>query len=268
MKKQLAIGLAATLGFAGAAVVAGGEQDGQETQMYCIYKEVVKPGMTKQYEDAVKYMVSEFKAYQIDPEKVNFKTVSGPELGYIYVMPMDNFASMDQMKVNWGEAVKILGADKFEALVAPAEEAMESLEIFHVERLNELSYTPENPRLKPEEIEYVHYGFYYVIPGKGHDFEAIAKEFHDLYESNGVDNGWSIYRSMTGTDLPLYVVAQAAKSAADFYSNREKTREMLGDAGKKIGEKVGAAVRKIEYKEGMPRPDLSYPQPAETESTD
>ena len=114
MKKQLAIGLAATLGFVGATVVAGGEQDGQETQMYCIYKEVVKPGMTKQYEDAVKYMISEFKAYQIDPEKVNFKTVSGAELGYIYVMPLDNFAGMDQMEVNWGEVVKILGADKFD----------------------------------------------------------------------------------------------------------------------------------------------------------
>ena len=268
MKKQLAIGLAATLGFVGAAAVAGGEQDGQETQMYCIYKEFVKPGMIKQYEDAVKYMISEFKAYQIDPEKVNFVTVSGPELGYVYVTPMDNFASMDQMTANWGEVVEILGADKFEALIAPAQETMESVEIFHVERVQELSYTPETPRLKPEEIEFVQYGFYYPIAGKVKDFEAIAEEFVALYKSKDIDTGWSIYRHVTGTDLPLYVVAQPAQSAADYYTNRDRIRELLGEEVKTIADKIGACIRKSEHKAGKPRPELSYPPPEETESTD
>ena len=261
MKKQLAIGLAATLGFVGATVVAGGEQDGQDTQMYCIYKEVVKPGMTKQYEDAMKYMISEFKAYHIDPEKVNFVAVSGPEIGYVYAMPMENFASMDQMNANWGEVVEILGADKFEALIAPAQEAMESIEIFHVERVQELSYTPENPRLKPEEIEYVQYGFYYPMPGKEHAFEELAKKFRELYQSNGIDSGWSIYQVITGADLPLYVVAHAAKNESDYYTTRDEVRALLGEEAKALRDQVYGVVRKIEHKGGRLRPDLSYPGP-------
>lgn len=267
MKKQLVIGLAATLGILGAAV-AGEEHHGEKPQMYCIYKEVVKPGMMKQYETAIKHMISEFEQYQIDPEKVHFHTLSGPEIGYVYVMPMENFAGMDQMQANWGEAIEVLGAEKFEALVAPAVEAMESMEVFHALHLSELSYTPEHNRLTPEEAQYVHYGFYYAIHGKEKELEKIAKQFVELYKSKGIDSAWNIYRHVTGTDLPLYVVAHPAKSAADFAANRERIHELLGEEGEKLGAKVGATVRKIEFKEGMLRPDLCYPNPAKATSTE
>lgn len=261
MKKQLALGLATTLCAGGATVFAGDEHGAETPQMYCIYKEIVKPDKTEQYEAAIKYMISEFKEYQIDPEKVYFKTISGPEIGYVYVMPIENYAAMDQMKANWQEAIDILGKDKFEDIVAPAEEAIEHVEVFHSIKRSDLSYMPENPRLKPEEIEYVHYGFYYAIPGKGEELEAIAKEFVELYQRRGIDSGWTIYQAITGSDLPVYVVAHPARSAADYYSNRERIAELLGEEAEKIGKKVGATIRKREYKEGMPRPDLSYPEP-------
>ena len=91
--------------------------------------------------------------------------------------------------------------------------------------------------------------------------EELAKEFVELYKSKGVDSGWSIYQAITGSDLPLYVVAYPAKSEADYYANREKIREMLGEAGKKIGAKVGATIRRSEYKDGHIRRELSYPAP-------
>jgi hypothetical protein len=261
MKKQLALGLATTLCALGGSAFAGEEQGAEKPQMYCIYKEVVKPGMAEQYEAALKFMISEFKAYQVDPEKVHWNAVSGPEIGYVYAMPLENFAGMDQMQANWMEVVETIGEEKMTELTAPVAEAMERLEIFHVMQRSELSYMPENPRLKPEEIEYIHYGFYYAILGKEKELEAIAKEFAELYKSKGIDTGWQLFQSITGTDLPVFVVAQGAKSAADYYSNRERLRELLGEEAKKIGKKVGATVRKMEYKEGYPRPDLSYPGP-------
>ena len=123
MKKQLAIGLATTLCALGGSTFAGGDQGAESPEMFCIYKEIVKPGMTEQYEAALKYMISEFKAYQVDPEKVHWKTVSGPEIGYVYVMPIENFAGMDQMHANWMEAAAAIGEDKFEAMAAPMMEA-------------------------------------------------------------------------------------------------------------------------------------------------
>ena len=261
MKKHLVVGMAAAVCVMGAGVRAGEEHGAEKPQLYCIYKEIVKPPLTEQYETAIKYMISEFKAYQIDPEKVHFKTISGPEIGYLYVMPIENFAGMDEMRANWREAVEVIGKEKFEDMVAPAEEAIDHVEVFHAIRRADLSYVPENPRLKPDEVEYIHYGFYYVIPGKEKEFEALAGEFVELYKSNNIDSGWVIFQAITGSDLPALVVAHAAKSSADYYSNRERVREVVGEEAKKLGEKVGALVRKMEFQEGMPRPDLSYPEP-------
>jgi hypothetical protein len=261
MKKQLALGLATTVCALGAAVFAGGEEGAEKPQMYCIYKEVVKPEKRQQYEEALKYMINEFREYQVDPEKIYWHAVSGPELGYIYAMPIDGFAGMDQMQANWTEAIEILGKEKMDEMLAPIAEAMESISIFHSIKREDLSYMPENPRLKKEEIKYVHYGFYYTHPGKAEDLEAIAKEFAELYKRKGIDSGWTIFQGVTGSDLPVYVVAMGAKSAADYYTNRERIREQLGEEAKKLGEKVDATIRKMEYKEGMLRPDLSYPGP-------
>jgi hypothetical protein len=268
MKKQLALSLAATLCAMSASVHAGEEHGAEKPQMFSIYKEVVKPGLTEQYEAAVKNMIREFQAYQIDPEKVHWIAVSGPELGYVYVAPIENFAAIDRAHINWMEVVETIGQEKLEEITAPAEEAIERVEVFQVAKRLDLSYVPENPRLKSEEINYISYAFYYVIPGKQKDIEAIAREFADLYKSKGIDTGWSMYESITGSDLPVIVVAQGARSAADFYSNRERLRELLGEDAKKIGAKVGATVRRMEYKAGMPRPDLSYPAPDPQEHAD
>jgi hypothetical protein len=268
MRKQLALSLAVALCATSASVQAGEEQGAEKPQMFSIYKEIVKPGMTEQYEAAVKHMISEFQAYQVDPEKVHWMTVSGPELGYVYVAPIENFAAIDQSHVYWMEVLETIGAEKFEEIIAPAEEAIERVEVFQVAKRVDLSYEPENPRLKSEEIEHIQYAFYYVIPGKQKDIEAIAKEFAELYKSKGIDTGWSIYESITGSDLPVIVVAQGAKSATDYYSNRDRIRELLGEEAKKLGAKVGATVRRMEYKEGRPRPDLAYPAPDLQAKTD
>lgn len=260
MKKQVALSMAAALCALSGGVMAGGdEHEGAKPQMYCIYKESVKPALMKQYEDSIKRMISEFKAYQISPEKVGFKCISGPDIGYLYVMKMDEgWQSMDSMRTSWMEAIEALGQEKFEEILEPAHEAMESVSIFHSVYREDLSYIPENPRLQPGEVEYVHYGFYYGIPGQNEKLEELAKKFKELYARKKIDNGWRIYQSVTGEDLPLLVVAHGAKSAADFYTTRERTEELLGEEGKKLGEKVMAVVRKIDHKEGHPRPDLSY----------
>lgn len=268
MKKQLSFGLATVLCAVGASVFAGGDHGADKPQMYCVYKEVVKPGMVQQYEAACKQMISEFRAYQIDPEKINFHTVSGPELGYLWVTPIDDWAGMTAIHDGWMQAMATIGEDKFMDMMAPAFEATESIDVFHAVRRDDLSYQPENPRVAHEDIKYVHYGFYYAQPGKTEEIEAAAKEFAALYKSKGIDSGWVVFQPITGPDLPVYVVAVGAKSAADYYNNREKNKDLLGEEAEAIGRKVYAVLRRAEYKEGTLRPDLSYPGPDHGPRTD
>ena len=261
MKKRLLVGLAAGVAVLGASAFAGEETEGPKPQMFAIYKDVVTPSKMQEYEAAIKYMISEFTAYDIDPELVNFKTVVGPELGHIFVIPIENFAAIDRMQENWNAAGEIIGKDKFADIMKSLDSTIDHVDAFHVMRRPGLSYAPESRSLKPDEARYVHYSFYYVTLDKKEQFEELAKEFSELYKSKNVDTGWSIYESITGSDLPLYVVAQASTSQGEFYSRRDEVRELLGEAGEKLGKKALTLVRRIEHKDGWTRPDLSYPAP-------
>lgn len=267
MKKQVLLGLGVGVAALGATVFAGQEHDATKPQMFTIYKEVVAPAKTEEYETAIKHMISEFAAYNIDPEKVHFTTISGPEIGYIYVMPIDNYAAMDTMHANWEEAIEIIGKDKFEDIVAEADEAIDHVDTFQVMLRPDLSYEPEKPRLQPGEAKYVSYGFYYALPGKKDEIEKIAKQFVELYKKNNIDAGWRVYQSISGSDLPLYVVAHPAKSEADFYKDKARIDALIGDQADKLGHKVMTTIRKMEQKEGWLRPDLSYPAPEMTGRT-
>ncbi len=102
-------------------------------------------------------------------------------------------------------------------------------------------------------------GFYYVMPGQKKVLEEAAKQYAELYAANNVETGWSIYESVTGNDLPLYVVAHPARSQAEFYEQRETLKALFGEESKKLGEKVMQAVRRVELKDGWIRGDLSFP---------
>ena len=91
----------------------------------------VKPAMTEQYEGALKELISELADYNIDPAKVNFHTLFGPELGYVFVRPMENFGAMESMRQNWEEATKSIGQERFEALFAEINATVESRERIH-----------------------------------------------------------------------------------------------------------------------------------------
>ncbi len=259
MKKLLQFSLAACVTAFGTTVFAGEEKEGPKPQMFVIYKDVVHPSKTMEYEAAIKHMIGEFTAYNIDSEKMGWRTVNGPELGYTYVMPIENFAGIDRMHKDWEAAMDVIGAEKIEAMMTAVTETMDHVEVFHVQYRADLSYTPEETTLKPEDMKYIQYGFYYVMPGKKKVMEEVAKQYAELYKANNVETGWRIYESVTGNDLPLFVVAHPARSQAEFYQQREALKAAFGEDSKKLGETVMQAVRRVELKDGWIRGDLSYP---------
>lgn len=260
MKKLLLFGLVAGVTALGASVFAGEEKDGHKGQMFAIYKDVIHPSKTTEYEAAIKYMISEFAAYDVDPDKINWKTVSGPELGYVFVMPIENFASIDQMHEDWSAAIEVIGAEKFEDMMMSVAETMDHAESFHVMQRTDLSYAPESPAIAPDDVSYIHYGFYYVLPGHKKVIEQAAREYAELYKSKGAKYGWTVYEAVTGTDLPVFVVAHPARSQSEFYQHRAELKELFGEEAEAIGAKVMQAVRRVDEKDGWMRPDLSYPQ--------
>jgi hypothetical protein len=208
------------------AVAAAQEEDGP--QMFFVHQEVVKPSMVAEYEAAADDWVEMMRGSEAANGKIAYYAYSGPQIGYVYVLPIDDFADFAEI----GEAFDAVA----EEIGEPWKEAGE--------RSNTAA----------------HWDFWYALPDKTEDLEAVAKEFVELYVSKGLDTGWNVYQAITGGDLPLYVVSVLAKDEADFHANEARLNEIVGAEAEKLGMKALKAARRVEPFIGWFRPDLSYPQ--------
>ena len=234
-------------------------QEADEPQMFFVHQEIVKPSMIAEYEAAAVDWMELLKGSEVAKGKIEFNAFSGPQVGYVYVVPIDDFAdfgefgnSFETVAQSLGEAWREAGA-RSDAAVAQYESG------FYIHR-PDLSYEPANPRLAEGEAPFVHWDFWYAIPGKTEDLEGVAKEFVELYTSKGLDTGWNVYQAITGGDLPLYVVAVGARDEADFHANEARLNELVGAEAEALGMKALKFARRVEPMVGWSRPELSFPQ--------
>jgi hypothetical protein len=125
-------------------------------------------------------------------------------------------------------------------------------------RRDDLSYRPENPRLKMEDEPFARVDYYYLKPGTEQQAEQVAKDYVALFKEKKIADGFTIYMAMSGHDLPLLVAVIPAKSPADFAATDERTNAALGDALRALQGRAMALTRRIEHKDSWFRPDLSY----------
>jgi len=234
-------------------VWAQGEE--QKAQLYFIEQVVVKPSMVAEYEAHVKEALDLFAKYNF-PYSVH--ACSTDDFLYYLLFPVENYADIENLYKAFVELEEKTGAEQWQVMLKRVEGTLEYYQYSVFRYLPELSYTPEKPRLKPEEEIYLFWEFWYLEFGKKIEFEGILKEWMDLYKSKNIPDGWSTYVGDIGTEMPVYVVVLSGKSAADYFSQLEKTIEVLGEEGQALVKKTWAAAKKYEQKTGRFRPDLSY----------
>lgn len=258
MKMRWTIGLAAMAYLSSSAMLAAQERSDGQPSWYFLVEEKVKPSMMEQYEKATKDMIKELEKHGHDDENLHFSTVFGPEMGYVFVIPIESIGASDQVMAAW-QGVKESIGDRWQKLEDRASEAVDHRAAFHVVHRPDLSYAPEKPQTPRGEATFISYHFYYAIPGKEREIEKVAQEFAKLYERKGLNDGWSVYQCITGDDLPLYVVAHPSSSQDAYYARKAEIAKAMGDDAQKLEKRAMSATRRLEQKVGWIRPDLSFP---------
>lgn len=174
---------------------------------------------------------------------------------------------MDKVWQDWETTIDAAGRDKFMAIQGKASAATDHGESFVLMLREDLSYLPETTALTAER-PYRIYHYWYALPGKEQQVEAVVKEYVQLYKSKGLTSGWRIYQTIMGPDIPMYVVVETAKDPAEYYANEMKVRSALAEAGQKLDEKAMQYARRAEIWDGWIRPDLSFPPATRTTSRD
>ncbi len=249
---QMTLVLIATL-LASAFVVSAqnGESQGQ---LFLVHEDVVKPSMVGQYEKAVKGFISNLSEHGITD--MTFVAAMTNDLHYLYVSEIENMAELDKNPEE--KMAAKMGKEAFQAVIDAFDGCYDYHKVFVARRADDLSYWPESNKASAAENKYRRWSFYHIQPGQEQEIEAIAKEWVELFKEKNIPTGYNLYVGGLGTEMPLYVVVESAKDAADFQAQSAKINELLGDSAKDLNARTMALVRKMEFKDGWIRPDLSY----------
>ena len=247
----LMVGLVVTLW----AVTALAQAEEPKAQLYFVEDVVMKPSMVAEYEAIIKEVVPLCAQHEFP---YPFYAYSTNDFHYYFVYPVENYADIDNLNKAWNELGKKVGVKQWQAMMERFVGTFEYYQYSVIRYLPELSYTPEKPRLKPEEANFVFWEFFYIPVGKEKELDEICQEWIELYKSKKISDGWETYVVEIGTEMPLYIFIERAKSAVDYYSQSEKILKLLGEKYQPLIAKTYAIRKKVELKTGRFRPGLSY----------
>lgn len=230
----------------------------QKPQGYLMWDYVVKPSAARQFEAA---FTEEIGLYTDIKFPFGWTAYSTEDFHYYFFIPIGNMASVDDIYAAFGEAERRLG-ENYKVLEKQMEGAYEHFRVVVLYLRQDLSYTPPEQDIKPEESNYAFFELTYILPGKEKEFESYYKEWAALCRKIGFYIGYRAYRGDIGTDMPFYFSAMIAKTQADTFIEEERIMKILSQEEKEeLGvayEKAFGFFRKYETKNGRSRPDLSY----------
>lgn len=204
-------------------------------------------------------VAAEFRA-MVDghvPDGMTYYTLSGPEMGYGYAVPLSSLAAFTEMGAKWEAMVDEIGRETVEAVNAKSTALVSHGSMnFYVER-RDLSYYPDALEVASATMPMRHYDWLYVEPGKESDFEAILKEWVDLYTEHGIETGWLAFQAVTGDDLPMFVLINPADGMAAWATESEAVDAQLGDADDELVQRSLALMRAYKPTNSTFRPELS-----------
>lgn len=251
--KRLSLAIATVL-FSLSAFAA----DPPKMQLFIVHEETAVPSMVAQYEGVTKDLIKSFAEKKMTSPSFMVNTYMTSDFHYLYITPIANWGQMDTISKDWMSAPEMVGKEKWADLMKRGGAATVSYDDAVAARRDDLSYVPENPRVKMEEEPFARIDYYYLKPGTEQEAEQIARDYAKLFREKKIPDGFTIYMAMSGHDLPLLVAVIPAKSPADFAATDERTSAALGDALKALQGRAMSITRRLEHKDSWFRPDLSY----------
>jgi hypothetical protein len=253
-KSFAALALIATAFLSGSLAAA---QPTAQPKWYVMHQEFAKPSMLKQYEDTSKEFVATVRQHHDAIPVFSFIGVAGDDFVYTFVTPISGFSDLEAINSGFGKLAQAVGEAKWGDLMVRGGETMTSMRDSILMEDPSFSYAPAQPRLKPEEEQYLHVDLYYVQPGRETEADAVAKDFAELFRKKNVPDGYRLFKVVMGWDTPLIIVTTPAKNAADYEARNAEVRKMLGAEGQALFGRAFFLTRRFEMHGGAIRPDLS-----------
>ena len=230
-------------------------QDDAAPTWWAVIAEHVEPADVMAFEAAAAEGFEMIEANA--PEGMVYYTLSGPETGFMYAIPMTGMADFMGLNEQWMGMINEIGWEKWEAMAAKSDAMVEHRTMnFYVE-MSDGSYHPEGFEESLADKPARHFDYIYPKAGMEDEVNEVLEEWVALYAEHGIDSGWTAYQAVSGDDLPLVVLITPSTSAGAYYAMSDEVDQILGEAGQELMMKSMEMMRKFEHKDAMFRPELS-----------
>lgn len=224
--------------------------------MYLIHREHVKPAQVQAYEEATRAWISALEETEVSA-LLEWVAIYGPELGYTYVIPIEGFGGIDEVRRNFATSREDVSS-RWASLAGTAATPIDNVDSSVLELRPQLSYLPRAVALDLE-LPFRKYHWYHVTAGMESRFEEVATRLVALYAEHDIEHGFRFYEVIVGEDLPLYVLVERAHDEADYAARTARIRATVGPAADALFGRILDYTRRVEVMEGMTRGELSYP---------
>ena len=228
-------------------------QDSSKNQAYVFHTDPVFPSKITEYETVAKKLADACKKHKT---KAGWATFQMNGNNFVYVSPLENMAELDEN--HFADLKEKMGDEAFSSLFKEYNNYYNSHSDYIMVLNKELSYMPNGITITPENLNYRSNTLFYFAPKDYDKAIQVAKEFKNLYAKKGSTQYYRVYLNGFGTSESYIMVAEAAKSAADFHKAEAENLTLLGDDAYKIYSKLLDVILKTETITGYMRPDLSY----------
>ncbi len=238
---------------AGAMYTSQGQGD-SSTQMYWIHEDVVKPGMVPQYEEICNEFTSNLKTHNI--QDMSFLVTNTLDNRYLWISPISNMADID--KPMFATLSEKMGADNLKALFAKMDKCYDIEHNYVIQLDKELSYMPGGITQTPEGQNYRKFHYFRYAPSNKEAVREKGMAIKKMFEEKGSKLEYRVYQSGFGNRGEFYMVAIAAKDAADYEAKLNANNELLGEEWQKLFNDYMGTMIDYEIMEGWMRPDMAY----------
>jgi hypothetical protein len=224
-------------------------------QMFHIHEDVVKPGMTAEYEAVLGEVTTLLKDNPIDD--TNMMVFQSSSNHYFWISPITSMADLDKPSPVVKLAKKA-GEDKVWPLFDRMDKCYD-VERDYILTLDEkLSYMPDGMTLTPEGEDFREQYKLYLTPSNRKTVKEKMQNIKDLFTKNNSKTHYRVYKSGFGAESEFYLVSVAAKDEMHMAEKSKANEELMGDDGKNTMFDMFQNILKIEEMEGYMRPDLAY----------
>lgn len=224
------------------------------TQAFWVHEDRVKPAMVSEYETICKELTGNMKKHNI--QEMNVLVTSTNDNRYMWVSPISGMADID--KPIFKTLSEKMGADNMAKLFDNMNKSYDVEHDYIIHLDNELSYMPGGITQTPEGQPYRKFHYFHYTPANAKAVKEKAKAIKDLFASKGSKLEYRTYHSGFGNRGAYYMVAIAAKDAADYAAKVAQNNALLGEEWQNTYSEFMDTLLDYKVVEGQMRPDMAY----------